>query len=47
MLNQGIHVVYMTARRENIEAAGMQALTFLKPFDAEDLAGQVRQILVG
>lgn len=37
----------MTGRCENIEAAGMQTLTFLKPFDAEDLADQVRQMLVG
>lgn len=47
ILNPGIQVVYMTGRYENIEAAGMRALTFLKPFDAEDLADQVRLMLVG
>lgn len=39
MRNPGIQVAYKTGRRENNEAAGMQALTLLKPFDAEYLAG--------
>jgi len=44
-LNPEIRVVYITGRRENIEAAEEKALICLKPFDAEELAHQVKDIL--
>lgn len=44
-LNPEIRVVYITGRRENLEAAEDKALICLKPFDAEDLAHRVKGIL--
>ena len=46
-LNPEIHVVYITGRAENVESSEGGALFCLKPFDAEDLADQVRDILRG
>jgi DNA-binding NtrC family response regulator len=47
VLNPEIRIVYITGRRENIEAAEEEALICLKPFDAEGLARQVKDILRG
>ena len=46
-LNPEIRIVYITGRRENIGAAEKKALFFIKPFDAEELAHQVKDILRG
>jgi len=46
-LNPGIQVVYITGLPENIRAAEKEALVCLKPFDAEELAYQVKDILYG
>jgi len=44
-LNPEIHVVYITGRRENVETAEDNAQIWLKPFDADDLAHKVNDLL--
>jgi two-component system cell cycle response regulator CpdR len=44
-LNPEIRIVYITGRRENLDAVEDEALICLKPFDAEDLAHRVNGIL--